>query len=100
MPVEVERPESRPALPNPQPIETQPFTWDVIVLVPGGDGNLQVQRAPQTDRPQPYYAITPQEYEILARNMAEMLRWVKEAHWRLQYYRGEGSLDGNTVPAQ
>jgi hypothetical protein len=98
--VEVERPESRPALPNPQPIETQTFKWDVLVLVPGGDGNIQVQRSPQITRPQPYYAITPQEYEILSRNMAEMLRWIKEAHWRLQYYRGDGGLDGNEVPTE
>lgn len=100
MPVEVARPEARPALPNPQPIETHDFKWDVIVLVPGGDGNLQVQRAPQTDRPQPYYAITPEAYEILSQNMAEILRWVKESNWRLKYYRGEGELDGNALPAQ
>ena len=26
--------------------------------------------------------------------MADILRWVKEAQWRLDYYRGEGQLDG------
>jgi hypothetical protein len=41
-----------------------------------------------------YYGLTPRQYEILAKNMADILRWVKEAEWRLQYYRGEGEIDG------
>ena len=28
--------------------------------------------------------------------MADILRWIKEAQWRLDYYRGEGQLDGHT----
>jgi len=34
-------------------------------------------------------ALTPQDYETLARNQADTLRWVREAMWRLQYYRQE-----------
>lgn len=30
--------------------------------------------------------LTPKEFEALSYNLAEILRWVKEAMWRLQYY--------------
>lgn len=80
---EVKQPDARPPLPNPKPIETSPFKWKVVTR----------DRLPEGDR-WVYYAITPQEYEVLSRNMAEMLRWVREAKWRLDYYRGEGELDG------
>jgi hypothetical protein len=40
----------------------------------------------------PYIALTVPDYEVLARNMAEVRRWIEEATWRLQYYRGD--LDG------
>jgi hypothetical protein len=82
-PVEVMRPETRPALPNPQAIHLTPFNWFVITpeRLPNGDEWV-------------YYGITPQQYEILARNMAEILRWVKEAQWRLDYYRGEDNVNG------
>ena len=97
--VEIPLPESRPALPNPQPIETQTFKWQVFVLTSGEESGTQVIRGPKKlDGAQAYYAITPKDYEVLARNMAEMLRYVKEAYWRLQYYRGEGELDGDAVP--
>lgn len=35
-----------------------------------------------------FIALTPRDYENLAINNAEALRWVKEAKWRLDYYRG------------
>ncbi len=96
--VEIPLPPSRPALPNPQPIETQTFKWQVFVLTSDGESGTQIIRGPKKlNGTQAYYAITPKSYEVLARNMAEMLRWVKEAHWRLQYYRGEGTLDGEVL---
>lgn len=80
---EIKQPDARPPLPNPRPIETSTFKWKVVTR----------DRLPEGDR-WVYYAITPQEYEVLSRNMAEMLRWVREAQWRLEYYRGKGQIDG------
>jgi hypothetical protein len=79
----IEQPDTRPPLPNPKPIETSPFKWKVITPARLPEGTKWV-----------YYAITPAEYEILSRNMADILRWVREAKWRLDYYRGEGEIDG------
>lgn len=83
---EITQPDARPSLPNPKPIETSPFKWHVITHDRLPKGNRWV-----------YYGITPKEYEVLSRNMAEMLRWVREAKWRLDYYRGEGELDGHGI---
>jgi hypothetical protein len=79
----VEKPQEKPPVPNPRPIETSPIEWFVITpdRLPNGENWV-------------YYGITPKQYETLSRNMADILRWVKEAQWRLQYYRGEGKLDG------
>jgi hypothetical protein len=41
-----------------------------------------------------YYGLTPEAYEVLSRNMADILRWVKESAWRLDYYQSDGGLDG------
>jgi hypothetical protein len=79
----VDQPDARPSLPNPKPIETSSFRWKVITRDRLPEGEEWV-----------YYAITPQEYEVLSRNMADILRWVRETKWRLDYYRGEGELDG------
>lgn len=76
--IDVERPAPRPNLPNPKPIETAPFKWEV----------LTPERLPKEER-WVRYSITVQDYETLARNMAEILRWVREAEWRLRYYQGE-----------
>lgn len=43
-----------------------------------------------------YFALTPKEYEELSLNMADILRWVKEARWRLDYYKQ--NLGGGTKP--
>jgi hypothetical protein len=32
------------------------------------------------------YAVTPKGYETLSRNEADVLRWIKEAMFRLRYY--------------
>lgn len=72
-------------MPNPQKINTSPVKWLVITpdRLPKGEGWV-------------YYGLTTQQYEVLARNMADILRWVREAQWRLDYYRGETGLDGET----
>lgn len=33
------------------------------------------------------FALTARGYEALSRNMAEMIRWAKEASWQLDFYR-------------
>jgi hypothetical protein len=80
--VDVPRPEAHPAVPNPEPVQIAPIEWKVITRdrLPEGEFVL--------------YGLTPRQYETLARNMADILRWVKEAQWRLEYYRGDGQLDG------
>lgn len=72
-PVEVERP-TKATLPAPQPIDIQPIEWNVITP----------ERVPEGEWV--YFALTPEQYETLSRNVAEILRWVKEAQWRLDYY--------------
>lgn len=82
--MEIERPSQvKPNLPNPQPIDLNNYKFKVLTetTLPKESGWV-------------YYGLTPGQYEILARNTAEMLRWVKEANWRLRYYRGDAGLDG------
>lgn len=38
------------------------------------------------------FGLDPRDYEALALNMADILRWIREARWRLRYYKGE--IDG------
>ena len=75
--VQIPQPNLRPNLPDPEPIETRPIEWKVLTekdkLVKG----------------QAYIALTPKDYEELSLSMADVLRWIKEARWRLQYYKGE-----------
>lgn len=82
-PVEIERPPDKIKLPNPAPIRQHPFVWKVLTpeTLPSDDGWV-------------YYALKVEDYENLARNMADIQRWVKEAMWRLEYYRGTGPIDG------
>src|SRR3546814_66691 len=82
-PVDAPRPAALPNIPNPKPIETALVEW--VVLTP--------ERLPTEDG-WVYYGLTPEQYETLARNMAEILRGVRAAQWRLEYSRGEGNLDG------
>lgn len=35
------------------------------------------------------FALTARGYEALSRNMAEMIRWAKEASWQLDFYRAD-----------
>lgn len=74
-------PPTRQELPLPEPIKTQPVEWVVITpqnLPPGDDWVL--------------FALTPQGLENLSRNLAEGMRWTKEALDQLKYYRGEGPI--------
>ena len=77
-PAKLDRPEPRPALPNPSPIQTAPVQWVVVTPENLPEGSEWV-----------FFALTPKDYENLSRNQADTLRWVTEAHWRLRYYRGE-----------
>lgn len=71
---------SRITVPNPNPIDLNLFNWKVITA----------DRLPSNDN-WVYYGLTPKQYEILARNMAEILRWVEEAQWRLDFYKKEAT---------
>lgn len=66
--IEAERP-TRPPLPTPLSIELMEVEWRTVETK---SGTLLV--------------LTPKEFEALSYNLAEILRWVKEAMWRLQYY--------------
>ena len=81
--IDIPTPEARPAVPDPKPILKVAPDW--IVLNP---------RSLPTTENFVYYALTPEQYKVLARGMADIIRWVKEAQWRLDYYRGEVELDG------
>lgn len=67
--LEAERPPERPPLPEPNPVELVPVDWTVVEA----DGVRLL-------------ALTPQQYENLTLNLAELLRWIQEAAWRLRYY--------------
>lgn len=75
VPKKIDRP-TKPALPEPSPIQMLPVRWEVL--------NVQGQ---------PYFALTPKQYQNLSRNQAEILRWVQEAIYQLQYYTNEGGSD-------
>lgn len=81
VPLDLERPPTREALPLPAPIETRTIEW--FVATP--------DRLPE-DEDWVLFGLTPVDYEILALNMAEIRRWVEEAMFQLQYYRSP-SLD-------
>lgn len=77
--LEVELPPARPALPDPQPADLQQVRF--VVLTPEVAASLGSDWV--------FIALTPDQYEIMSRNSAELLRWATEAAWRLRYYRGE-----------
>lgn len=77
-PTAISRPDDRPALPAPRPIEMAPLEFSVMLpdRLPEGDEWVM-------------YGLTQRDYDTLIRNMAEIRRWVKEAAGQLRYYRGE-----------
>lgn len=42
-----------------------------------------------------FFALTPREYENLAMNWAEAIRWATEAAWRLNYYAGRADTSAD-----
>ena len=75
---EILQPESRPALPDPAPIKTHDVDWIILT-----DKNIIKEG-------EVFIALTPKNYEDLSLTMSDILRWIKEANWRLKYYKGEG----------
>ena len=75
---EIPQPESRPNLPDPEPIKTQEVDWIILT-----DKNIIKEG-------EVFIALTPKNYEDLSLTMSDILRWIKEANWRLKYYKGEG----------
>ncbi len=69
-------------LPAPHPIALHNIEWEVIVEVDGEDTQV-------------YFALSPGDYESLSLNMAEILRWIRESKWQLEYYRDEVEQDGD-----
>lgn len=62
-------------LPDPAPVKTRRVKWIVVTPdnLPAGDFVV--------------FALEPKDYEALALNQAETLRWAREARHRLDYYR-------------
>ena len=73
-------PPVRPNLPDPRPVDLSTFEFKVLT-----------EKTLPTEPGWVYYGITPEAYETMSRNTAELLRWIQEADWRLQYYKGEAS---------
>lgn len=76
-PVEVDLPTVRP-LPDPAPISVTPFKWKVLPPTEEAGGAGAV-----------HYGLTVRGYESLAKTLADIIRWVQEAQWRLDYYRAQ-----------
>lgn len=57
---------AKPQLPKPQPVKLTEVKWTV-----SDEGG---------------FCLGSTGYESLAKNNAELLRWVKEASWQLKYY--------------
>ena len=70
--VEIPQP-TKQVLPLPDPIDQVDVTW--IVVVPEDQPGVV------------WFALTPQQYENLAKNTAETLRWITEAASQLEHYR-------------
>jgi hypothetical protein len=54
-------------VPRPEPLNLLPAPWTVKAGM---------------------FCLDPKGYETESRNTAEVLRWVREASWQLDYYRG------------
>ncbi len=80
-PLDLERPPERPTLPDPAPLDLRPQKWNVYTpdRLPEGDDWVII-------------GLTTKDYEILSLNVADIRRWIEEAYWRLQYYRGDQEI--------
>lgn len=70
-PAEVKEP-PRSVLPRPEPVRTEQLQWRVVEV----DG-------------EPLFALTARGYEALSRNVADMVRWAREASWQIDFYRAD-----------
>lgn len=59
-----------PVLPAPQPVKTEAVKWRVVEV----DGEAM-------------FALTEKGYEALARNIADVARWMKEVSYQINFYR-------------
>ena len=72
--VEIPKP-TKQVLPQPEPISQVEVVWVVVT--------------PEDQPGVVWFALTPKQYENLAKNTAEILRWVTEAQSQLEYYGDE-----------
>lgn len=79
----MKQPQRKPNLPNPEPIAVRDVEWVVLTPETVPKGNYI------------FFALSPEDYKDLALIQADTLRWVKEALWRLNYYR-EADKDTET----
>ena len=81
-PLDLPRPEARPAVADPAPVQLLPEDW-------------RVTKDAQGD---PVVGMSPKGHENHLRNMAELYRWITEAMARLKYYRGDGVVIPPVAP--
>ncbi len=99
-PITAPRPSQTPLLSRPAPIGTLPASW--VVLTP--EIVLEALLGPQWESMLPEdkadelkgikwvrFAVTVKDYENMSRNMADILRWIKESQWQLD--RQYGTLE-------
>lgn len=77
--VEVKSPK-KVHLPKPPPIKAQKISWKVLT-----------SRTLPDDLNWVYFALTPDDYEKLSLTQADILRWVKEAYWRIETNKAKNS---------
>ena len=71
-PVTVHAPAAKANLPKPEQVRAMGVDWTAVQTE---DGLI--------------LGLTPEQFENLMTNLAEVLRWIHEAGWRLRYYGGE-----------
>ena len=69
--------EPRPSLAPPAPIVTQTVTFQVLTR----------KTLPEDEFV--FYAVTPEQYENMARNQKEIERWIAQAADQIRYYQKE-----------
>ena len=78
--LEIPTPPEKPVLANPSPVQQVRVTWKVLTpgTIPEGEDCV-------------FFGLTSKNYENLAINQAELLRFITEAMFRLNYYRGDSA---------
>lgn len=68
-------------MPKPAPVNMgKPVQWKVII-----------SKNPKTGEDEALYAITPKEYERMAKQLADMIRYNTQIQYQLCYYRKEAN---------